>query len=118
MSKETTSPQISIPLTVGRLKFSDLGRRAANAPVSIAVVLNYNNQAQLDQFVAAQGTHQFLTAAQFASRFGPTAAQEQAVVSALQRAGFTVTQRYANRTVVDATAPSATVERLDRKSVV
>ena len=28
----------------------------------------------------------------------------------LQRAGFTVTQRFANRTIVDATAPSSTVE--------
>ena len=33
------------------------------------------------------------------------------MVQALQSAGFTVTQRYPNRTVVDATAPSSTVER-------
>ena len=37
--------------------------------------------------------------------------QEQAVVDALQKGGFAVTKRYSNRTVIDATAPSATVER-------
>jgi cell division septation protein DedD len=109
------APAISVPQTSGRLAFTDLGRRPANAPVSIAVVLNYNNQAQLDQFVAAQsgphGGHAFLTPAQFNSQYAPTAQQEQAVVTALQQAGFTVTKRYNNRTVVDASAPSSTVER-------
>ena len=78
------------------------------------MTLRYNNQAQLDQFVAAQsgpgGGHQFLTPAQFNSMYAPTAQQEQAVVNALQAAGFTVTHRYSNRTVVDASAPSSVVE--------
>jgi hypothetical protein len=108
-------PAISVPETHGRLAFTDAGRRAANAPVTVAIVLKYNNQAQLDQFVAAQsgpnGGHQWLTPAEFASEYAPTPQQEQAVVSDLQRAGFTVTKTYANRTVIDASAPSATVER-------
>jgi hypothetical protein len=101
----------------GHLAFSDLGRRASNAPVSVAVTLRYNNQAQLDQFVAAVSDphsgqyHQFLTPGQFNAQFGPTAEQEQAVVADLQKNGFTVTHRFSNRTVVDATAPSSTVEK-------
>ena len=108
------APMISVPQLSGALAYSDLGRRSLNAPVGVTVVLRYNNQAQLDSFVAAQsgpgGGHQFMTPTQFNSEFAPTVQQEQAVVSALQAAGFTVTHRYANRTVVDATAPSSVVE--------
>ncbi len=106
---------ISVPKTTGTLSYSDLGRRSATSPVSVAILLRYNNQAQLDRLVAsasgAGGSHAFITPSEFNSEFAPTAAQEQAVVTALQAAGFTVTHRYANRTIVDATAPSATVER-------
>ncbi len=106
---------ISVPMTHGKLAFTDAGRRAALAPVSVAITLNYNHQDQLDQFIAAasgpHGTHAFLTPAQFNATYAPTAQQEAAVVSALQKAGFTITKRYANRTVIDATAPTATVER-------
>ena len=109
-------PAISVPKLYGPLAFTDAGRRAPNAPVSVSLVLNYNNQAELDRFVAEvsaphPGPKGFLTPAEFAARFGPTPQQEQSVVQALQSAGFTVTQRYPNRTVVDATAPSSTVER-------
>jgi hypothetical protein len=110
------APAISVPKLYGPLAFTDAGRRAPNAPVSVSFVLNYNNQAELDRFVAEvsaphPGPKAFLTPAEFAARFGPTPQQEQSVVQALQSAGFTVTQRYPNRTVVDATAPSSTVER-------
>jgi hypothetical protein len=111
----TNAPMISVPQLHGRLAFTDIGRRSPSSPVSVAITLNYNHQAQLDQLIESQsgpnGTHQFLTPEQFNSYYAPTAQQEQAVVSALQSAGFTITNRYPNRTVVDATAPSATVER-------
>jgi subtilase family serine protease len=109
------TPLISVPQLSGALAYTDLGRRSLTEPVNVAITLRYNNQAQLDALVASQsgpnGSHQFLTPAQFNSEFAPTVQQEQAVVSALQNAGFTVTQRYSNRTIVDATAPSSTVER-------
>jgi cell division septation protein DedD len=110
------APAISVPKLFGPLAFTDAGRRASNAPVSVSLVLNYNNQAELDRFVAEvsaphPGPKAFLTPAEFAARFGPTPQQEQSVVQALQSAGFTVTQRYPNRTIVDAIAPSSTVER-------
>jgi Pro-kumamolisin, activation domain len=116
-STASVTPMISIPKPSGALAYTDGGRRSSSAPVSVAITLRYNNQAQLDQFVADvsdphSGSYRhFLTQAQFNSQFAPTAQQEAALVQSLQKAGFTVTQRSANRTIVDATAPSATVER-------
>src|ERR1700678_3992718 len=114
-SQTPSTPLISVPQTHGALSYTDAGRRASSSPVNVAIVLRYNNQAQLDALVASQsgpnGSHSWLTPEQFTSEFAPTAQQEQAVTSALQSAGFTITKTYSNRTVVDATAPSATVER-------
>ena len=108
---------ISAPRTFGALAFSDAGRRSASAPVRVALTLRYNNQSALDTLVQGMYTpgsgnyHQFLTPEQFNSTFAPTPAQEQSVISALRAAGFSIVQRFANRTVVDAVAPSSTVER-------
>jgi cell division septation protein DedD len=113
----TQSPLIAVPKTFGALAFTDAGRRAPTAPVDVVLTLRYNNQAELDQFVAdVNNPHsgmyrQFLTPQEFNERFAPTAEQEQSVISALQGAGFTVTKRYPNRTLINATAPSSAVER-------
>lgn len=110
-----SAPLISVPRTYGTLAYKDEGRRPSDAPVSVTLTLRYNHQAELDRFVSAQsapgGPHHFLTPAQFNSYYAPTAPQEQAVVKALQDAGFTIAHRYSNRTIVDASAPSATVEK-------
>ncbi|MBV8117137.1 MAG: hypothetical protein JOZ01_04125 [Candidatus Eremiobacteraeota bacterium] len=111
------TPLVSVPRTSGALAFTDLGRRNPSAPVSISLTLRYNHQAELDRFVAdvsnphSASYHHFLTAAQFNDYYAPTVAQEGAVVRALERAGFAITQRFSNRTIVDAKAPSAVVER-------
>ena len=79
--------------------------------------MRYNHQAKLDRFVAdvsnphSASYHHFLTASQFNNYYAPSAQQEGAVVRALEAAGFTITQRFPNRTIVDARAPSSTVER-------
>ena len=49
-----SAPMISVPQLSGALAYSDLGRRSLDAPVGVTVVLRYNNQAQLDAFVAVQ----------------------------------------------------------------
>src|SRR5579871_4194062 len=116
-SSDLAAPAISVPHTTGNLAFSDSGRRSAASPVRVAITLRYNNQASLDQFVSQVSDphsalyRHFLTPQQFNDRYAPTAQQEAAVVRALQSAGFTIVGRYSNRTVVDAVAPSATVER-------
>ncbi|HEV2643131.1 MAG TPA: protease pro-enzyme activation domain-containing protein, partial [Candidatus Elarobacter sp.] len=114
---ESISPLLAVPKPSGPLAYTDAGRRPASAPVNISITLRYNNQAQLDQFVAdvsdphSPSYRHFITPAQFNSLYAPTAQQEQSVMDALQRAGFTVTQRFPNRTIVDATAPASAVER-------
>ncbi|MFN2448564.1 MAG: protease pro-enzyme activation domain-containing protein [Candidatus Baltobacteraceae bacterium] len=101
----------------GEFSVSDLGRRSASAPVTVSLTLAYNHQSELDALVAAQADasspmyHHYLTTAQFNAYYAPTAQQEQAVLSALQSAGFTITQRFANRTIIDARASSGAVER-------
>jgi len=114
-SRTPLTPLISVPQTKGALAYTDIGRRSANLPVNVTIMLRYNNQAQLDALVASQsgpnGSHQFLTPQQFNNEFAPTPQQQQAVVTALQSAGFTITHTYPNRTLIDASAPSSTVER-------
>jgi len=113
---EPAAPLVSVPTTSGTLAFTDAGRRAANATVSVSLTLRYNHQAELDAFVAnvsdprSGAYHQFLSAQQFDAYYAPTVAQEASVVQALQSAGFTITQRFPNRTIVDAKAASSTVE--------
>lgn len=45
---------------------------------------------------------------------GNVAAEESATVTALQNAGFTITQRFSNHLLVDAVGPSSAIERLFR----
>jgi subtilase family serine protease len=116
-SAQRLAPQISIPHLSGDLAFTDEGRRDPSARVNVVLTLRYNHQAELDQFVAdAANPHSgkylhFLTPSEFNAYYAPTAQQEGAVAAALVAAGFTVTKRFANRTVIDASAPSTTVER-------
>jgi hypothetical protein len=107
----------AVPHTFGDLAFKDAGRRAASAPVKIALTLAYNHQDQLDQLVAQISNprsgmyHRYLTPEQFNNYYAPTVAQEATVVRSLQAAGFTIGTRFPNRTIVDASAPSSVVER-------
>ncbi len=85
--------------------------------VRIAVVLDYHRAAELDALIAAQADpqsavyHRFLTPEQFRDYFAPTATEYGRVVGALRRGGFTITHAFANRTVVDATAPAPVAAR-------
>ncbi len=95
----------------------DLGRAPAATRVDVAVVLNYHNDAELDRLVEAQADetsplyHHFLTSAQFAQYFAPTAAEYAGTIAQLRSAGFVVTNTFANRTVIDVAAPAAVAER-------
>jgi hypothetical protein len=109
-------PLTSIPKFGGDLAFSDVGRRPANSKVKVSLTLRYNHQDELDRFVAAMsdphaaGPRHFLTREQFNERYAPTREQEDRVLRALRRAGFTITQRFPNRTIVDAVARNSAVE--------
>jgi kumamolisin len=94
----------------------DLGRRAASLPIDVMVSLRFNHVQELYQLVKEQSDsasanyHKYLTAAEFAERFSPTAEQLERVTSELQRAGFQITKTSSNRVLIYATAPSAIVE--------
>jgi hypothetical protein len=55
--------------------------------------------------------HQFLTADEWNARFAPAAEDEQAVVDWAQSQGLTITQRYANRLIVDLEGPAGIIEK-------
>lgn len=100
-----------------RRDFRDLGRAPADTPVSIAVTLNYQHEAELQRLTMLQGDrrsplfHHYLTNEQFNAYFAPSPAAYGSVIAALQRAGFRVTQTYTNRTLVDAVGTAAVAER-------
>jgi subtilase family serine protease len=114
-SSTPDKPVISIPKLYGDLAYTDAGKRPGNSVVRVSLTLRYNHQAELDAFVANNGvlgaSHRFITATQFANRYAPTSEQEQRVVRALERASFTITKRFPNRTIVAATARTSTIER-------
>lgn len=95
----------------------DLGRAPASTGVRVAVVLNYHRDAELEALTSAQADpgsplyQRFLTPAQFANYFSPTAAEYGRVVSSMQRGGFTITHTFPNRTVIDAVAPAPAAAR-------
>ena len=53
----------------------------------------------------------FLTSDEWDARFAPSVEDEQAVVDWAKASGFTVTERYSHRLIVDLEAPSATIEK-------
>jgi pseudomonalisin len=95
----------------------DLGRATTSTPVHIAVALNYHHAAELEALVDAQGDPsatlygRFLSPAQFNQYFSPTPAEYGRVIAALRRGGFTITNTFPNRTIVDATAPAPVAGR-------
>ena len=95
----------------------DLGRVAPTTRLNVAVALGYRHQAELEALVAAQSDesspyfHRFLTKAQFDDYFSPAATAYARAGASLAKAGFSVTRTYANRTILDASAPVAVAER-------
>jgi hypothetical protein len=75
------------------------------------------HMAEEEQFLAELVTkgspnfHKFLTAEQWNARFAPSAEDEQRVVDWVKSQGLTVTQRYANRLLVEADGRVDTVEK-------
>ncbi|MGA7256920.1 MAG: protease pro-enzyme activation domain-containing protein [Terracidiphilus sp.] len=76
------------------------------------------HMADEEQFLAELVTkgspnfHQFLSADEWNARFGPSVEDEQKVVDWAQSAGLTVTNRFANRLLVDVEAPAGVIEKV------
>src|SRR5580700_8460984 len=78
--------------------------------------LQHPHMAEEEQFLVAVQTKgspefmKFLTADQWNARFSPSQQDEQAVVDWAQAQGLTVSQRFANRLLVDVEAPVSAIE--------
>src|SRR6185437_5150290 len=106
-----------------RLGVADAGTAPRSTVLSLALALRYRNQAALDRLVAQQIDplsplyRRWLTDARFDARFAPGKATYRTVIASLQRAGFHIDRTYENRTVIDASASVAVVERYFRTSI-
>lgn len=105
------------------LHLRDAGPAEARTTLALALTLRYRNADRLDRLVAEQSDphsayyRRWLSNEQFAATFAPAEADYRKVEASLQRAGFHVDATYANRTVVDASAPVETIERYFETSI-
>src|SRR5580692_3811786 len=113
-----TAAAATVPVEMGTVDgVRDLGPAPASVSVHIALVLNQHHMAELDRLVDEQADpgsrlyHHFLTPSEVSTYFSPAPAEYARVISALQRAGFTITHTFPNRTVVDAAAPAPVAAR-------
>jgi kumamolisin len=117
-ARAATTPPIEVARVPHAAGLADLGRAPAAMPVHLAFTLNYRHGAELDALIerfADPSSPLFgrrLSPEQFRAYFSAAADDYEHAIRLLGRSGLTVTQTYANRTVIDAVAPSATVERL------
>jgi subtilase family serine protease len=88
--------------------------------VPLTLTLKLHHEAQLRQLIAQQANPysplygHFLTVAQFRSYFAPTPAEYAATVARLRTMGFTIQRTWANRTLIDVSAPATLVSRTFR----
>ncbi len=91
---------VAAPYPHGRMTAYDLGPLSASdsSAMTVTVGLNLRNRDQLEQLVEAMYTqgspryHRFLTTAQFAAQFGPSAATIATVTKHFESLGLKVTQ--------------------------
>jgi hypothetical protein len=83
----------------------------------LAFALNLPHEEEENQFLedlqdkTSPLFHQFLSAEEWDARFGPTPEAEQAIVDWAESQGLTITNRYADRLIVDVEAPAGVIEK-------
>jgi len=93
------------------------GRVPATNALHLAIGLPLRNQAGLDALLqqindpASPSYHHYLTPDQFATQFGPTPADYQAVLEFAKTNGLTVTRTHGNRMLVDVLGKASDVEK-------
>jgi subtilase family serine protease len=108
ISQSTASSPLAKPQTIGAADPS--------ATTHFSIFFPLRNTAALEQLVSDQTNssspsyHQWLTPAEFKSRFGPDPSSVANVIARLEAAGFTVTAQHTQS--IEVTGPVATVEAL------
>ena len=107
----------SVPAQAAAPAVKALGLENPNKVMNVTVSLNMRNQAQLQALtkqIQTKGSaqyHKFLTIAQFANQFAPTAAQSTAVKNFLTSQGLTITYVDKYNMVVRATGTVANIQK-------
>ncbi len=92
------------------------GPFASSQKLRLVIGLQPPNMAEEEKFLEdvqnrnSPQFHRFLTADQWNQRFAPSVKDEQAVVDWAKSQGFTVTNRYPNRLLVDVEAPVSVIQ--------
>jgi len=109
-------PQGITPKAVVEGSAALMGPMDPNQKLRLVIALFPPNIAEEEKFLEALHTKgspefgKYLTAAEWTKRFDPTPAQEKAVVDWAVSQGFTITQRYPNRLIVDVEATTPVIE--------
>lgn len=94
-----------------------LGRMDGTSQMNLAIGLPLRNGDKLASLLqdiynpASPNFHHYLSTEQFVAQFGPTEADYEAVAAFAESHGLKVTQRHANRVVLDVSGTSAAVEQ-------
>ncbi|MGD0262730.1 MAG: immunoglobulin domain-containing protein [Verrucomicrobiota bacterium] len=94
-----------------------IGPLAGTNSLDLAIVLPLRNQAALTSLLrelydpASPNSHQYLTAEQFAERFGPTEQDYRALIAFAEANGLTIVERHPNRTLLHVKGAVADIER-------
>jgi subtilase family serine protease len=110
VGREQTTPLVPIQKSPPSLSSAisssaDLGPAQASTTVSLSFALKVRNQGALDALLAGGGV---VSAAEYASRFGPDPSAVRRAVEAIQRAGLTASWRPGSSLIAaDGSAPAA-----------
>ena len=105
-----------VPPAVAQGTAAPAGPFSATQMLRLVFGLRHPHMADEEEFLEALHTKgspdfmHFLTADEWNARFSPSPEDEQAVVDWAQSQGFTITQRFANRLLVDVEAPVSVIE--------
>jgi hypothetical protein len=100
-----------------------IGPYTASPKLRLVLALQPPHMAEEQQFLADVQNrksplyHQFLTPQEWATRFAPSEQDEQAVVDWATSNGFTISQRYPSRLIVDVEGPVAAIEKAVNVSI-
>jgi uncharacterized repeat protein (TIGR03803 family) len=118
----TTTPAAEMQLLRGHVPAATahlqaIGRLPGTNRLNLAIGLPLRNREALTNLLeqiynpASPNYHHYLTAEQFAERFGPTEKDYEAVMAFARAQGLTVTGTHPNRTLVDVKGSVAVIER-------
>ena len=112
-----------VPQDVGNLppllqKSRLIGADQTNRALQLSIGLRVRNAGELNSLLSelydphSPRYHHYLSVTEFAQHFAPTATQQQAVIDYLRHQGFTVTQTFAHRLLIDFSGPESLAERV------